>query len=138
MSSYIDKDINPHSFEEKDSKNTQEGTLISPPVTIYTISINGMRDNYVTHSDHNRIVAEKDAEISRLKKELEEIHRNMVSKDEFHGLFEKIINQSTSPKEPTDKPDNCSYHDVHFDNKVDVPTLTQELILFSEKFSRAC
>lgn len=121
-----------HSIKQNSLMNKQEGTFKSPPVTVYRISINGVEDNYVTLSDHYRILAEKDAEIARLKKELSERNNYMWTKDEIQGLIEQLISQKTSLNEPTEDANSRSnYHNVHFDNNIDVSVLTQKLIELS-------
>ena len=124
---------NNHSIENSKSMNKQEGTLMSPPVNVFRISINGCEDNYVTLSDHNRIVADKDAEIARLRKELSERNNNMFPKDLIQGFVEQVINQQPSSNKSIDKPNKDSYHDANFYDNIDVPTLTKELILLSTK-----
>lgn len=127
------KNPNNHSIENSKSMNKQEGTLVSPPVNVFRISINGCEDNYVTLSDHSRIVADKDAEIARLNKELTERNNNMYPKEFIQGIIEKFINQQPSQNEQTDNSEKPSCHDVHFDNSINVPALTKGLISLSEK-----
>ena len=133
MDSFFDNNnLTTHSFEDNATKITQEGTRMSPPVTVHPISINGVKDNYVTLSDHERIVAEILKENERLNRELAGNINNMVTKEFMQRLF-MSMNQHPSQNEPTETSDKSSYHDVHFDNNIDVSTLTQELIALSVK-----
>lgn len=136
MSSPFDEDIlTSHSFDGDTRKMTQEGTLVSPPVPVHRIAIQGMVNEYVLCSDHYRVVDELIAEIARLRKESEESKKNMVTKEDVQKLLAQFMPQAIPPKEPTERPEKRSHYDVHFGSNINVPAWTQELIALSGKMN---
>ena len=68
MESYIDKDINPHNFDEIVSKGTQEGTRLSPPV-ITIENEEGILVAYVTLDCYNDLKRNCKKTIEEVKNE---------------------------------------------------------------------
>ncbi len=136
MSSPFDEDIlTSHSFDGDTRKMTQEGTLLSPPVPVHRIKVDGREGNYVLYDDHLRVVDELTAEIARLRKESEDSKKNMVTKEDVQELFAHLVPQAIPPKEPTERPEKRSHYDVHFGSNINVPAWTQELIALSGKMN---